>query len=285
MTELENNMEYFTSEKISKHITRIIECTGVCFYLVEGSEKAALLDTGFGVGNLKAYVETLTDKPVICVITHCHIDHVNGAGWFDEIYLNPEDNGLYENAYRPERRKYEDFARKPEIAAIPFSDYAPKIIKPFIPYYDGDVFDLGGVHLKAIQVKGHSEGMTMILIQEDRYILFGDACGNQVGIGGDYRISIPKYLDQLKKVKAIEDQYDYIIRSHTGFQSPKELLDNVMDCCQRIIDGTDYRQKRERHGRVRYWAYPMNEKNLRADGKPGNVSYEIVEEEPWREIH
>ncbi len=86
------------------------------------------------------------------------------------------------------------------------------------------------------------------------------------------------------RYESIEDQYDYIIRSHTGYESPKELLDNVMDCCERIIAGTDARQKSERNGRVRYWTYPMNEKGLRADGKPGNVSYEIVEPEPWRTI-
>ena len=49
-------------------------------YLVEGTEKAALIDTGYGVGNLKGYIKTLTEKPLIVLITHGHLDHVAGAG-------------------------------------------------------------------------------------------------------------------------------------------------------------------------------------------------------------
>ncbi len=276
---------YFCHEKVSEHITRIFEGgtpgQGVCFYLVEGEDKIALLDTGFGVGNLREYVEAnFAPKPVIVIITHCHIDHVNGAGWWKDIYLNPADNKLYEEAYRPERRKYEDFKGKPA-EKIPYSEYAPKITWPFIPYYDGDEFDLGGVHLKAIQVAGHSDGMTCILIKEDRYILLGDACGNQVGIGGDYKVSIPRYKQQLMKIKAIEDQYDNIIRSHTGYWSPKELVDNILESCDLIMAHKDAHIRTERHGRVRYWAWPMNEKRLRADGKAGNLSYEVVDDEQW----
>jgi len=36
-------------------------------YLLEGDEKALLIDTGYGAGNLRAFVETLTDKPVLVV--------------------------------------------------------------------------------------------------------------------------------------------------------------------------------------------------------------------------
>ena len=57
-------MVYFTSEKLTNRITRIRDILGTCLYLVEGDEKACLLDTGDGYGNLKEYVETLTHKPV-----------------------------------------------------------------------------------------------------------------------------------------------------------------------------------------------------------------------------
>ena len=59
-------MEIFSSEKISPHVTRITECTGTHMYLAEGDDKALLIDTGCGVGNLKEYVEQLTKKPFDC---------------------------------------------------------------------------------------------------------------------------------------------------------------------------------------------------------------------------
>ena len=49
-------------------------------YLVEGSETAALIDTGMGSGDLAAYIKTLTKLPVIVLITHGH-GRSHRAGW------------------------------------------------------------------------------------------------------------------------------------------------------------------------------------------------------------
>ena len=46
-----------------------------CFLLV-GTEKAMLIDTGIGVGDLEGAVRQITDKPLIVVITHSHRDHI-----------------------------------------------------------------------------------------------------------------------------------------------------------------------------------------------------------------
>lgn len=57
-------------------------------YLLEGEEKALLLDTGYGAGNLRPYVERLTEKPVIVANTHYHPDHSGGNGEFEEVYVS-----------------------------------------------------------------------------------------------------------------------------------------------------------------------------------------------------
>lgn len=49
-----------------------------CF-LIEGPEKALLIDTGQGVGDLRSCVEMLTDKPVTVVLTHNHADHIGNV--------------------------------------------------------------------------------------------------------------------------------------------------------------------------------------------------------------
>ena len=45
-------------------------------FLVEGEERAALIDTGTGVGNLYGVVRELTEKPLVILITHGHFDHL-----------------------------------------------------------------------------------------------------------------------------------------------------------------------------------------------------------------
>lgn len=49
-------------------------------YLLEGDEKALLIDTGWGSGTLRPYVERLTQKPVQVILTHGHLDHSGSCG-------------------------------------------------------------------------------------------------------------------------------------------------------------------------------------------------------------
>ena len=42
-------------------------------YLLVGSERALVIDTGSGAFDLKGLVESLTDKPYDVVLTHGHI--------------------------------------------------------------------------------------------------------------------------------------------------------------------------------------------------------------------
>ena len=64
-------------------------------YLVIGEEKAALIDTGMGFPGLRQLVERLTDKPVIVLNTHGHLNHIGGNDEFDCIYLHPDDLAVY----------------------------------------------------------------------------------------------------------------------------------------------------------------------------------------------
>ena len=65
----------FRSEKIQERITRIYAFSTELMYLVEGNDRAALLDTGSGIGFVRPYVETLTSKPISVFLTHGHVDH------------------------------------------------------------------------------------------------------------------------------------------------------------------------------------------------------------------
>ena len=50
-------------------------------FVVVGDERALVLDTGTGIGDLRWVIENrITDKPYDVVITHNHGDHIGGAG-------------------------------------------------------------------------------------------------------------------------------------------------------------------------------------------------------------
>ena len=54
---------FFKLQSVTRHISRIILPCGVCVYLVQGTHEAVLLDTGFGIGDLRGFVEQNVTTP------------------------------------------------------------------------------------------------------------------------------------------------------------------------------------------------------------------------------
>lgn len=267
-------MSYFVSSKLTSRITRIKDVCDTFFYLVEGDERACLLDTGDGFGDLPAYVATLTNKPVTVVLTHGHLDHAGGVAGFDEVYLNMKDLDIYREHAQREFRK-EHWSDIPAARDTPDELIAP-YVEPdgFKELHDGQVFDLGGLHLRIIEVPGHTPGMSCVLIEEERYCLFGDACGVFVMLADDRASCASDYLKSLEHLKEFEGEYDYIIRNHGTGESPKELLDNVIECCKLIVAGEDDHVPIDHMGRELFLAKaPAADGYGRADGKEGNIAY------------
>ena len=71
-------------------------------YLIEGKDKAVLIDAGTHIPGLDKIVAGITDKPVTLLLTHVHGDHAGAAGCFDEVWLNPADSAY---VFRSEDRR------------------------------------------------------------------------------------------------------------------------------------------------------------------------------------
>lgn len=275
-------MVTFTYEQITKHIRRIRSTPDVCMYLVEGSKRAALLDTGNGVGDLKSYVETLLDgKPYDVILTHGHVDHASGAEQFgDNVYLNPLDYDLSLTHCSIEHRK-NSFAHWREMfpGTMPEftnDDFIEVRTRPYLPLNDGQQFDLGDVTLEAIHVPGHTQGMTMILVVEERVILFGDGCGVGVLLLAEETSTVSGYLESLKHLKTYESRYDVVLRQHGSCQSPCTVLDDNIEVCEKILDGTADAMEDMFDGKPCLVAMAIDPKTRkRLDGKEGNIRYTL----------
>ncbi|MDF1514031.1 MAG: MBL fold metallo-hydrolase, partial [Anaerolineae bacterium] len=77
--------------EISKDTYLINEFGLVNMYVLVGSERSLVIDAGMGYCDLKAIVESLTDKPYDVVITHAHPDHAGMIHQFDKVYLNDKE--------------------------------------------------------------------------------------------------------------------------------------------------------------------------------------------------
>lgn len=121
-------------------------------YLVEGEEKALLIDTGTRIPNLDKIVATLTDKPIMVALTHLHGDHAGSAGCFSEVWVNPNDTVLISGH---------------------------NVYNGTINYLaDGEIIDLGGRQIEVMYTPGHTPGSTTFFDKARHYGFSGDAFGS-----------------------------------------------------------------------------------------------------------
>lgn len=263
-------MPTFKSERVSPHLTRIITPCGVCMYLAEGTERAALLDTGFGFGDLKAFVDALTDKPYVVLLSHGHMDHAGGAAQFDRVYLNEKDWAL-EKWHSTRERRIWDVEHGPGgmPAGVTEADFLPSRTQAYLPLEEGDDFDLGGVTVRPVAAPGHTAGSLIFLIPEDRIAIFGDACGEHTLLLFDESAPIAAYRSGLLHVQGFAEEFDTVLRNHGSFSSPKQILADNIELCEEILAGRDAAIASGFMGRPGCLGRP--EKH---PGKVGNILYD-----------
>lgn len=57
-------------------------------YLLNGTKRSLLIDTGLGICNISKVVSKLTDKPVTAIATHIHWDHIGGHKYYPDFYAH-----------------------------------------------------------------------------------------------------------------------------------------------------------------------------------------------------
>lgn len=269
----------YSYERLNDNLYKIKDAVGVYMYLVIGTKRCCLIDTGCGFKGLKKFIRTITNLPVFVILTHGHIDHASGCFEFEEVYMSNEDNDVLQHHLSSSFQEL-FFGKDFDYSILQSQSH-----QNFLSLEDGQLFDLGKITLEAIHVPGHTKGFMMILIKELRTILFGDGCGPGTILLEEYSANISTYLEALVRIKKRENEYDYILRNHGLGSSSKELLDNVIQVCRDILDYKDAKQPLPREMTYLFenpHGYKMYSGSLititdngteRKDGKEGNVSY------------
>lgn len=262
-------MEFFKSEKVSEHLIRIRTPFGVSMFLAEGTEKALLIDTGMGIGDLKTYLSAITDKPYEVVLTHGHCDHAGGASQFDEVYLNPEDFELEAWHASIEHRIDDVFHGPfPVPEGVSENDFVPQRTEPYTPLDPDHIFELGGCTVSFIEVPGHTQGCLVPLIREDGVMIIGDALGENTLMHFGESTSVETYQRSIEKLLAVQDEYSLLIRFHGSGASDHRILQDMHDLCDEIMEGKDARVPGEMMGIKGAWG-----RKKEHPGKAGNMFY------------
>ena len=224
---------YFTSERVSAHVTRIRGAISEYMYLVEGEDRALLIDAGCGVGNIAAYVGTLTTLPLTVVLTHGHYDHCGGMYRFNEVYLNREERIPTAIHYTEEVgariAKEHGFSDDPE-AVTRIRDIR------MLDLEDGRVFELGGgVEVETICCPGHTVATMAMLIRPDRLLLTGDACHWITYLHFESGLTVERFRKSLVKLQTRESEWDSLLLSHPVDEAPKSLIPEMIGRCDQLL--------------------------------------------------
>ena len=131
-------------------------------YIVEGEERALLIDAGTNIKDLDKIVAGITSKPVTLVATHVHPDHTGASvNYFKEIYINAADMVNV-------KEMMGDY--KGEIKYLSDGEV--------IDLGGREIIDLGGREIEVIFTPGHTPGSTTFIDRKAGYGFSGDAFGS-----------------------------------------------------------------------------------------------------------
>ena len=227
MTHLEN---IYTLRELEPGIYRIGN-SAVFMDLIVGTHHALLFDTGYGYGDLKALIRSITDLPLYVVNSHGHVDHACGNEQFGGAYIHPLDMALCRKHNGPELRRAElDVAEVP----MDFDLEAHLRLGPgdLEPTGEGHVFDLGGITLQVVHLPGHTAGSIGLWCPEKRLLYVGDAMNCFVWLFLPEAQSLDTYVSSLQKAAALP--FTHMIQSHEPDPVPKRRLWDYLDLAEHL---------------------------------------------------
>lgn len=181
-------------------------------YLIEGSERAILIDAGTKIPGLRKIVEGIVKKPVDLVISHGHGDHIGAVSEWDTVWINAADEAILPAGRYNGVRRY---------------------------LTDGQVFDLGGRTIEVVFTPGHTPGSTTFLDKDAHYGFSSDAFGS-----GNLLVftDLSTEVNSSRRLMRFIEKYDikFLYPGHYwgyNLETPKRVED-VGNICEGILNGT-----------------------------------------------
>ncbi len=184
-------------------VYRISEPLGVGESLILGQERALLIDTGYGLRDIRPVVRQITDLPLMVMNSHVHTDHTGCNTAFDTVYvpggempklfdgsLDREREQLF-GSLRQSRPKLRQFMVDKEVWATPAGGTR------FLPL--PEKIDLGGRELELEIIGGHTPESTMVIDPQSRTAFVADGIGTQVWLFLHPTGTVQEYSDSLRR--------------------------------------------------------------------------------------
>ncbi len=219
-------------------------------FLLEGDREALVIDTGMGMCDFRAIVESITHLPYTVALTHGHQDHCGSMDQFDRVWLHPADWEAALAVKNQYARRCDSARRLKGLEGDgDVWEYDPDTVcRPWtrtpelLPLADGQVFDLGGRTVETVYTPGHSPGSCCFIDRQTRILFSGDACNVSLMCTD---CSIETALGGLRHLQEKQSLFDRNFNGHLAYSSgmnhvamPRTILEDCITAMERILAGT-----------------------------------------------
>jgi glyoxylase-like metal-dependent hydrolase (beta-lactamase superfamily II) len=206
--------------------------------LVIGAEEALIVDPSLTLA-------AAADVPRVdrVVNSHCHEDHVAGNHRFPDVPWHFHALDL------PGIRSLDgmmaiygfDAATDAAFRRVVVEDFHWTARPDAVAYGHGDVFDLGGVRVRAIHAPGHTRGHCVLAIEPDGVLYLGDIDLSSFGpYYGDAWSSLDDFTRTLARVREIDARW-YATFHHVGIIEGRTAFLARLDRFAAVIDDRERR--------------------------------------------
>lgn len=257
---------WFATQRLREGVYLVSEPMHVNSYLIVGSRRAVLLDTGLGISSIRKCVEGLTDKPLLVVNSHHHFDHVGGNHEFDEIAIH-EDGAPMLPQEQPEHwfPRYLEFVeevlaqyaafreidetwfqvlgREMQMRPLPTEfDRRSWRTVPTIPtrlLKDGEQIDLGDRRLLVVHTPGHTPDSICLFDEAHRILYTGDTIDTGPIYAQFSNSDVGNFARSARRLSVeIAPRIDTILSAHgTRYHSYPEFLGRVAEAFESVNRG------------------------------------------------
>lgn len=203
-------------------------------YLLNGTQRSLLIDTGLGISNIYKEVAKLTEKPVVAAATHIHWDHIGGHKYFPDFYAHSEEldwlNGAFPLTRETIQSMVVDRCDLPEGFDVRtytmFQGVPARILK------DRDTIDLGGRKLEVLHTPGHSPGHMCFWEEATGYLFTGDLVYKDTLLAYYPSTDTAAYLASLEKIAALPVKK--VFPAHHSLEIEPEILLRMRDAFREL---------------------------------------------------